>query len=72
MELIIWNKGVQGIKYLCDECSETVNERDGLWVTGPEDKQICFTCFKYETKKKKKQRTIVWFLLSCNGCSVLT
>lgn len=54
MELIIWNKGVQGIKYLCDECSESVSESEGLWVIGSENKSVCFSCMKDERKKKKK------------------
>ena len=43
MELIVWEKGVQDIWYLCDRCRKRVSEDEGLWV-GRNDDALCKKC----------------------------
>jgi len=56
MEVIIWDKGVQGIEYYCDQCKTQVPEGEGLWVNGepiaPHEypKGFCRACYM-ETRR---------------------
>ena len=53
MELFIFEKGkFKDVKYICDECSEQVTEKQGLWVA--RGNSICIECFKQLQKEERK------------------
>ena len=49
MELIVWEKGVQDIKYLCDRWKKQVSEDDGLWQV--REGSYCRTCFGIKRRR---------------------
>ena len=71
MELLSWNKGVQGIKYLCDECSETVNEREVSRLLVLKINKFVSLALNMRQRRKRNSEPLCG-LLPRNGYFVLT